>query len=826
MSSNSWNDFEHEHAGEGLSPADMSEMYHAEQDAGESGAELNATTDTNDTSGSLIDSDSGFTQTDGASSTNEGAGESEICNENEESAKSSNQWNDFQHEHAGEGLSHADMSEMYDAEQDTGEPNSELDSTAGMNDISETPTDNDSGSTQTVGAHSDDDYGSNNNNQATAESETYNENEEDSKSGNQWNDFQHEHAGEGLSHADMSEMYRAEQKSHNSEDKTTSDTETTETAIDSNDNESTPSSNTSHAVVETDSNATENPDNEIQEPSNNESTNQNNNGSIEGNQWNQFEHEHKNQGLNQQQMAALYHQQQQQQPQQQSQQQTQQEQTTDDPKVVAAESAPNEWNQFEHEHKNQGLNKQQMAALYHQQQQQQPQQQTQQEQTTDDPKVVAAESASNEWTKFEHEHKNQGLNQQQMVALYHEQKQQQQEQITDDPKVVAADSASNEWTKFEHEHKNQGLNQQQMAALYHQQQQQQQQTKNNIREDSVQTAANNRDKSEHEQENLSKQKTSSHNQQKHQMQKPNARILWNLYQHLNCGKHLTKQEMSNNYNQFKENEQTFHWTDDLQLVLTSDGKLKDSDSPAGHEAMKTGLFDEEKCLRRKGDVPYSVFHAKMVAMGVNDQSKISSMYLNKTGSPALHTANLRLRSYKQHAAVETVRRDPDHILELQVVAPELQKVHVDEETFHMIRCVLNSESNIESRGVKFNRHIKGVANRGIARNNIKLTNCTFNQEERQAQQANLLADICHEKGFQDAETVLRRVADKCNSLHSIHDQLMQLNENTTDSKEKHERASHLIESIHQYEEKYGLLNFHGSKLTEYRKKILDEAHCV
>ena len=264
----------------------------------------------------------------------------------------------------------------------------------------------------------------------------------------------------------------------------------------------------------------------------------------------------------------------------------------------------------------------------------------------------------------------------------------------------------------------------------------------------------------------------------------------------------------------------------FQLALTPDGKLKDSDSPAGHEAVKTGLFDEQHFLRRKGEVPFSVFYAKMIAMGINDRLKISSMYLNKTGSPALHTANLRQYSYKQHAAVGTVRRDPDHILELQVVASELHKEYLDDETFHMLRCILNGECNIESRGVKVNRYIKGAANRGIARNNIKLTNFTFQQEERQAQQASHLADLCHENNILGAETVLRRLADKCNSLHSIHNQLMQLDGNTTDSKEKHERECHLIESIHQYEDKYGLLNFHGTNFTEYRKQILDEAHCA
>ena len=126
------------------------------------------------------------------------------------------------------------------------------------------------------------------------------------------------------------------------------------------------------------------------------------------------------------------------------------------------------------------------------------------------------------------------------------------------------------------------------------------------------------------------------------------------FQHLYAGKHLTRENMSNRYKQFKENEKTFHWNDDFQLVLTSNGKLKDTDSPAGREARKTGLFDEQNCLRRKGDVPFSIFYAKMSAMGISDRSKVSSMYLNMTGSPALHTANLRQYCYKKHAAAGTI----------------------------------------------------------------------------------------------------------------------------------------------------------------------------
>ena len=55
MSSNPWTDFQQEHAGEGLSPGEMSEMYHAEQDAGGSGMESPSTNDATDTVESVTD---------------------------------------------------------------------------------------------------------------------------------------------------------------------------------------------------------------------------------------------------------------------------------------------------------------------------------------------------------------------------------------------------------------------------------------------------------------------------------------------------------------------------------------------------------------------------------------------------------------------------------------------------------------------------------------------------------------------------------------------------------------------------------------------------
>ena len=116
MSSNAWNDFQHEHAGEGLSSTDMSEMYHGEQDAGESTAELTSAGDTNDMIGDATVGDSGLVSE--ANSDLDMQPDS-TNSEEADSTNSGNAWNDFQHEHAGEGCSKEKMSEMYHAEQDS-----------------------------------------------------------------------------------------------------------------------------------------------------------------------------------------------------------------------------------------------------------------------------------------------------------------------------------------------------------------------------------------------------------------------------------------------------------------------------------------------------------------------------------------------------------------------------------------------------------------------------------------------------------------------------------------------------------------------------------
>ena len=110
-----WNDFQHEHAGEGLSSSDMSEMYHEEQDTGDSeGLDCGA--------GDVVaDNDVGSTMAGDASNDFQHEDVQAETEDETTGVETSNPWNDFQHEHAGEGLSPSDMSEMYHEEQDTGD---------------------------------------------------------------------------------------------------------------------------------------------------------------------------------------------------------------------------------------------------------------------------------------------------------------------------------------------------------------------------------------------------------------------------------------------------------------------------------------------------------------------------------------------------------------------------------------------------------------------------------------------------------------------------------------------------------------------------------
>ena len=739
---------------------------------------------------------------------------------------SSNEWNDFQHEHAGEGLSSGEMSEMYHAEQDTGDSGAELTSATDMTNTIGDVTDGDSGLVSEVNSDFD-----------TQPDNSNDQGEESTSSGNQWNDFQHDHAGEGLSKTEMSEMY------HDAQDSQDADPSTSEIANDNNNEESVLSENTPTENTEVDPTSNDNPHDDPQETSQDQS----------GNQWNEFEHQHKGEGKTPSELADMYHQQQQQ-SEDQSNQQPQQEETVNIAEESASQTTPNEWNQFQHEHKGENLTPQQMSDTYHQQQQEQ---QPPQEETANTAEESASQTTPNEWNQFQHEHKGENLTPQQMSDMY----QQQQISTANNTQETTSQSTANEWNQFQHEHKGENLMHQQMSDMYHQQQQIS--TANNTQEGTSQSAINdwNKFQHEHRDENLSHEQMSAmyhqqkqsveqegankptesenvqrnrqsisqgtngyRNRQNQPKQKTNVSVHWNQHQHLYRGKGLTKEEMANKYREFKRNERTFQWHDDYKCVITSDGKLRDPDTPAGREALKTGLFDEQNCLRRKGELPFNVFEAKLSAMGFTDRKQISSMYWNMTGSTALHASNLRQSSYRRCAATATTRRDADHILELQLVAGELCNVHLSEEDFHTIRSILNGRENIESRGIKVNRCAKRIANGGIARNHVELKKFVFEQELVQAEQAIKLANLCQEQGALDAATVLRHLADKCTHLHSIHEQVMQLNTKTKDSNENCELERRLTENIHSYEKEYGPVNFYGSRLTKYRAEILDKVH--
>ena len=693
---------------------------------------------------------------------------------------SSNEWNDFQHEHAGEGLSAGEMSEMYHAEQDTGDSGAELTSATDMTNTIGDVTDGDSGLVSEVNSDFD-----------TQPDNSNDQGEESTSSGNQWNDFQHDHAGEGLSKTEMSEMY------HDAQDSQDADPSTSEIANDNNSEESVVSENTPTENTEVDPTSNDNPHDDPQETSQDQS----------GNQWNEFEHQHKGEGKTPSELADMYHQQQQQ-SEDQSNQQPQQEETVNIAEESASQTTPNEWNQFQHEHKGENLTPQQMSDMYQQQQQKQ-----QQISTANNTQEATSQSTANEWNQFQHEHKGENLTHQQMSDMYH---QQQQISTANNTQEGTSQSAINDWNKFQHEHRDENLSHEQMSAMYHQQKQSVEQLGSNKPTESENVQRN--------RQSISQGTNGYRNRQNQPKQKTNVSVHWNQHQHLYRGKGLTKEEMANKYREFKRNERTFQWHDDYKCVITSDGKLRDPDTPAGREALKTGLFDEQNCLRRKGELPFNVFEAKLSAMGFTDRKQISSMYWNMTGSTALHASNLRQSSYRRYAATTTTRRDADHILELQLVAGELCNVHLSEEDFHTIRSILNGRENIESRGIKFNRCAKRIANGGIARNHVELKKFVFEQELVQAEQAIKLANLCQEQNALGAATVLRHLADKCTHLHSIHEQVMQLNTKTKDSNENCELERRLTENIHSYEKEYGPVNFYGSRLTKYRAEILDKVH--
>ena len=203
-----WNDFQHEHAGEGLSSSDMSEMYHEDQDTGDSeGLDCGA--------GDVVaDNDIGSTTAGDAGNDLQHEDVQAESEDETTGGETSNQWNDFQHEHAGEGLTSSDMSEKYHEEQGAGDSGGlvEEDSSPG------TPTSADANVSPANTRNLGEDTQVENTVEAKPDDDVQEERKNETSGGQTsslWNDFQHMHVGENLSASDMSEMYHSQRDPNN-----------------------------------------------------------------------------------------------------------------------------------------------------------------------------------------------------------------------------------------------------------------------------------------------------------------------------------------------------------------------------------------------------------------------------------------------------------------------------------------------------------------------------------------------------------------------------------------------------------------------------------
>ena len=305
-------------------------------------------------------------------------------------------------------------------------------------------------------------------------------------------------------------------------------------------------------------------------------------------------------------------------------------------------------------------------------------------------------------------------------------------------------------------------------------------------------------------------------------------ITWNQYQHLYQGQGKTKQELARMFHDFRAQERTFKWEANYQIEFSADGQLIMS-TPAGREAMKTGLFDEEGNLRQRPDqIPWIVFKSKMQQMNI-DPKMASAMRSNFTGSIHLNADHLKTSNYRQHIrqheSPQRYPRDADHVLEPQICVPHLQQTKMNNYNFKVLREELNSENNIESRGKIENRQVKRNANRGIAINKPHLNVATYEQERVQASQARLIAQKCRTRGAFDAARVLETIAEKCDQLNKIHGALHEIKKNTSNGKStKNSDHTALIQQIISYERKYGTLEFRGGNVTKQHREIFAQAH--
>ncbi|CAF1166071.1 unnamed protein product [Didymodactylos carnosus] len=275
-----------------------------------------------------------------------------------------NVWNTFQHEHAGQGLSQTEMSTMY------------------HDDSSATTVDIGGGMS---GAEADISGISNGMAEATL-SDTA---EVSTPSTNPWNTFQHEHADEGLSKSELCDIYQQQKSAQpDNAQPPSSEPVSTETA-------SSETSTTQSAVQSG------------EEP-------------TLSNKWNEFEHEHVDEGLSQSEMSELY----------QKQNSTKQDvshttsagnSTTQDPSQSAEKLSPeNEWNKFEKDHAGEGLSKSEMSDMYQQEKStlQDESQLPEQNNNTD----KAAESENHQWgidwQAYEHLFQGRGFTPTQLSEMY------------------------------------------------------------------------------------------------------------------------------------------------------------------------------------------------------------------------------------------------------------------------------------------------------------------------------------------------------------------------------------------------------------------------
>ena len=195
---------------------------------------------------------------------------------------SSNPWNEFQIEHGGEGLNRGEMSEMYHAERDADDSNAEASATIDTTDTVESITDR--VDKLTVGTNSD------------------------------------------VEPSDSTNQEDAEKKSNESAHDATTDSNPSETVIQDNDNDLSPTGNDVSEEVDVAPSTNENLTDDKEESSNNESDSGKSKLSVKDNPWNDFQNQNKGEGKTSTELSEMYRGQQKRQTEEEQQQPTEEEQ--------------------------------------------------------------------------------------------------------------------------------------------------------------------------------------------------------------------------------------------------------------------------------------------------------------------------------------------------------------------------------------------------------------------------------------------------------------------------------------------------------------------